>query len=103
MQTITAAELKARLDSGSLDALLIDVREKDEWDITHIPQARLIPLQTIPAHADSLPRDTEIIIHCKAGMRSARACEYLMSLGFENVTNVEGGMDAFVNLGRKQL
>lgn len=98
MQTITPAELKARLDSGNLNALLIDVREKEEWEMDHIPQARLIPLQTIPAHADSLPRDTEIIIHCKAGMRSARACEYLMSLGFENVTNVTGGMDAFRKL-----
>jgi adenylyltransferase/sulfurtransferase len=47
---------------------------------------------------DSLPKDTEIIIHCKAGMRSARACEYLMSLGFENVTNATGGMDAFRKL-----
>jgi adenylyltransferase/sulfurtransferase len=98
MQTITAAELKARLDSGNLNALLIDVREQDEWEIDHIPQARLIPLQAIPAHADHLPKDTEIIIHCKAGMRSARACEYLMSLGFENVTNVEGGMDAYRKL-----
>ena len=80
------------------DALLIDVREQDEWEIDHIPQARLIPLQTIPAHADALPKDTEIIIHCKAGMRSARACEYLMSLGFENVTNATGGLDAFSKL-----
>lgn len=98
MQTIAPDELKARLDSGNLNALLIDVREKEEWEIDHIPQARLIPLQTIPAHADALPKDTEIIIHCKAGMRSARACEYLMSLGFENVTNVTGGMDAFRKL-----
>ena len=98
MQTMTAAELKARLDSGKLNALLIDVREIDEWEMDHIPQAKLIPLQTIPAHADALPKDTEIIIHCKAGMRSARACEYLISLGFENVTNVTGGMDAFRKL-----
>jgi len=98
MQTITAAELKARLDSGDLNALLIDVREKDEWQIAHIPQAKLVPLQTIPAYAPNLPKDTEIIIHCKAGMRSAKACEYLASLGFENVTNVEGGMDAFQKL-----
>ena len=98
MQTITPDELKARLDSGELNALLIDVREPDEWEVDHIPQARLIPLQTIPSHADALPKDIEIIIHCKAGMRSARACEYLMSLGFENVTNATGGLDAFRKL-----
>ena len=98
MQTITAAELKARLDNNDLNALLIDVREKDEWDIAHIPQAKLVPLQTIPTYAPNLPKDTHIVIHCKAGMRSAKACEYLTSLGFENVVNVEGGMDAFQKL-----
>lgn len=98
MQTITAAELKNRLDSGNLNALLIDVREEAEWQVVNIPQAKLVPLQTIPSHAPNLPKDMEIIIHCKAGMRSARACEYLMSIGFENVTNVEGGMDAFQKL-----
>ena len=98
MQTITAAELKARLDSGDLNALLLDVREKDEWQIVNIPQAKLVPLQTIPTYAQNLPKDTQIIIHCKAGMRSAKACEYLTSLGFENVTNVTGGMDAFQKL-----
>lgn len=98
MQTITAAELKARLDSGDLNALLIDVREQDEWDIAHIPQAKLVPLQTIPTYAPNLPKETQIIIHCKAGMRSAKACEYLSSIGFENVVNVTGGMDAFQKL-----
>jgi len=98
MQTITAAELKARLDSGELNAHLIDVREQEEWDIAHIPQAQLVPLQSIPTYAATLPKDAEIIIHCKAGMRSAKACEYLSSIGFENVVNVTGGMDAFQKL-----
>lgn len=98
MQSITVTELKKRLETNTLNALLIDVREIEEWEIEHIPQARLIPLQTIPNHAEELPRDQEIIIHCKAGIRSARACEYLMSQGFENVTNVEGGFDAFKRL-----
>lgn len=98
MQAITAAELKARLDTGDLNALLIDVREQEEWDVIHIPQAKLVPLQTIPTYAPNLPKDTQIIIHCKAGMRSAKACEYLTSIGFENVVNVTGGMDAFQKL-----
>jgi adenylyltransferase/sulfurtransferase len=98
MQTISAAELKERLDSGALNALLIDVREQEEYDVVNIPEAKLIPLQTIPAHAPSLPKDQEIIIHCKAGMRSAKACEYLSSIGFNNVVNVTGGMDAFQKL-----
>lgn len=98
MQTITAAELKTRIDSNNLNALLIDVREKDEWQIVNIPQATLVPLQAISTYAQNLPKDAEIIIHCKAGMRSAKACEYLSSIGFENVTNLTGGMDAFQKL-----
>ena len=98
MQTITAAELRARIDSGELNALLIDVREPEEWDLAHIAEAELMPLQTIPDRAPNLPKQGEIIIHCKAGMRSAKACEYLESIGFSNVTNVTGGMDAFVQL-----
>jgi len=98
MQTISAAELKTRLDSGDLNAVLLDVREKDEHNVINIPQAKLVPLQTIPTYAPNLPKDTQIIIHCKAGMRSAKACEYLSSIGFENVVNVTGGMDAFQKL-----
>jgi adenylyltransferase/sulfurtransferase len=98
MQTITAAELKARLDAPDFDAILIDVREVEEWEVVHIPEAKLMPLQTIPSQAANLPKDAEIIIHCKAGMRSAKACEYLSALGFSNVTNVTGGMDDFQNL-----
>ncbi|MGJ8634794.1 MAG: molybdopterin-synthase adenylyltransferase MoeB [Luteolibacter sp.] len=98
MQTITVEELKAKLDSGDLNALLIDVREKDEYDVVNIPQAKLVPLQSIPTYAPNLPKDTQIIIHCKAGGRSARACEYLSSIGYDNVVNVEGGMDAFQKL-----
>ena len=98
MQTITAEELKARLESDDLNALLIDVRELDEWQVVNIPQAKLVPLQTIPTYAPNLPKDTQIIIHCKAGIRSAKACEYLSSIGFENVVNVTDGMDAFQKL-----
>ena len=81
-----------------LQAETMHVREQEEWDAAHIPQAKHVPLQTIPTYAPNLPKDTQIIIHCKAGMRSAKACEYLTSLGYENVVNVTGGMDAFQKL-----
>lgn len=97
MQTITAEELQTRLLNG-LDAYLIDVREQDEYDHDHIPEATLIPLQTLPERLESLPRDREIIIHCKSGMRSARACEFLSGHGFENVTNLTGGILALREL-----
>ncbi len=94
MDTITTTELRQLLASG-YEGLLIDVREPEEHAVCHIPQARLIPLATLPHHVDSLPRDREILIHCKAGMRSARAVEFLMARGFTSVRNVLGGMDAW--------
>lgn len=95
MDTITTAELRQLL-AGPYDGLLIDVREPEEHAVCHIPQAQLIPLATLPMHIDSLPRDREILIHCKSGYRSARAAEFLLARGFSSVKNVLGGIDAWL-------
>ncbi len=95
MESITTTELRALLASG-FSGLLIDVREPAEHAIANIPQARLIPLATVPDQLDSLPRDGEILIHCKAGGRSARAVQFLLDQGFTQVKNVAGGMDAWL-------
>ncbi|MBK1830882.1 molybdopterin-synthase adenylyltransferase MoeB [Verrucomicrobiaceae bacterium R5-34] len=97
---ISVEELKQRLENG-FDGTLIDVRETWEHDVANIPEAKLIPLATVPSHIPTLKElglDAEIIIHCKAGMRSDRACEFLRGEGFSNVTNVAGGMDAWLKL-----
>jgi adenylyltransferase/sulfurtransferase len=95
MQTITTAELRTLL-AGDFQGLLIDVREPHEHAMARIEGARLIPLGTLMEHIDSLPADRDIIVHCKMGMRSARACEMLMARGFTRVANVTGGMDAWL-------
>ncbi len=95
METITTAELRQRL-ANQFDGILLDVREPDEYAIASIPGARLIPLATLPDHADQLPKDKEILIHCKSGRRSARAVEFLQSQGFTDVKNVTGGIDAWL-------
>ncbi len=97
MDSITVTELKALLE-GDYQGLLIDVREPDEHAAANIPEARLIPLGTLPEHLDSLPRDRQIHIHCKAGGRSARAVKLLLDHGFSQVSNVSGGMDAWLAL-----
>jgi adenylyltransferase/sulfurtransferase len=94
MKTITTSELRSLL-AGDFQGLLIDVREPHEHAMTRIDGARLIPLGTLPAHAASLPLDKDIYIHCKMGMRSARAVEFLMERGFTRVANVTGGIDAW--------
>lgn len=77
------------------DALMIDVREPDEWSAGHAPGAVHIPLGDIPARLDELPStDSSLPIVCRSGGRSGRAVQWLVQQGFD-VVNVEGGMQAW--------
>ena len=88
---ISAVELKQRLDRG--DALVIvDVREPNEFQINRIPGSQLIPLGEIPRRYAELDTDDEIVVHCKMGGRSAKAADYLRSVGFKRVLNLKGGI-----------
>lgn len=95
MESITTAELRT-LFNENYEGLLIDVREPDEYAMASIEGARLIPLQTLPEQVDSLPKDREILVHCKSGRRSARAVEFLLENGFTKVKNVSGGIDSWL-------
>lgn len=97
LPAISAEELKRRLDSG-FEGLLVDVREPDEYAAASIPGSRLIPLGSFDESIGGLPRDQEILIHCKSGRRSARAVQSLLDAGFSNVLNVTGGIDAWHQL-----
>ena len=88
---ITPSELAARLERGD-DLDLIDVREPHEWEIARIPGARLVPLGTLAEALPSLDRTRAIVVHCKGGGRSAKAVRQLLDAGFQNVTNLAGGI-----------
>ena len=97
---ISATELQQKLADG-FDGIFLDVRETWEYDVANIPGARLIPIATFPSIIPELQAaglDTEIIIHCKSGVRSDRACEFLRGEGFTNAINVAGGIDAWLQL-----
>ena len=88
---ISAVELKQRMDRG--DALVIvDVREPNEFQINRIPGSQLIPLGEIPRRYAELDTNDEIVVHCKMGGRSAKAADYLRSVGFKRVLNLKGGI-----------
>ena len=88
---ITSVELKQRLDRG--DALtLVDVREPNEYQINRIPGTVLIPLGEIPRRYAELDQDAEIVVNCKMGARSAKAADFLRSVGFKRVLNLKGGI-----------
>lgn len=88
---ITVADLKRMLDARE-DFDLIDVREDFERQIAKIPGSRHIPLGTLQAKLDELDPLRKIVVHCKAGGRSRKACETLLAKGYAHVVNVAGGI-----------
>ncbi|MFA5861625.1 MAG: rhodanese-like domain-containing protein [Candidatus Thermoplasmatota archaeon] len=74
------------------NALIVDVREPDEWADARIPGALHIPLGQIEARVGEIPRDRPVILQCRSGNRSAGATRALLELGFTNVHNLEGGI-----------
>jgi adenylyltransferase/sulfurtransferase len=88
---ITPVELKKKLDAGETPFVL-DVREPNEYQINRIPGSTLIPLGELPRRYQELPKDREIVAQCKMGGRSAKAMDFLKSVGFTNVKNLKGGI-----------
>jgi adenylyltransferase/sulfurtransferase len=88
---ITPVELKKRLDAGDR-LFILDVREPNEYQINRIEGSTLIPLGELPRRYQELPKDVEIIAQCKMGGRSAKAHDFLKSVGFSKVKNLKGGI-----------
>ena len=74
---------------------LLDVREPNEFQYACIGNSTLIPLNQIPNRLTELDSKQEIIVVCHHGMRSQQAANYLIQSGFENVSNLIGGIDAW--------
>lgn len=91
--TATVAEVPA-------DAFLLDVREDDEWAAGHAPAAVHLPMMQIPARMAEVPTDREVYVLCRVGGRSGQVVSYLRQQGWDNVTNVDGGMMGWAAAGR---
>lgn len=81
------------------DAVLLDVREADEWTAGHAPGARHVPMSELTARIADVPRDNPLYVVCRSGGRSARVVAYLTAQGYLAV-NVEGGMQDWAGQGR---
>lgn len=90
---ISAPELARRLIENP--PLLLDVREPHELQISALPGALNIPLGALAARLSELDSAREMVVFCKAGTRSARALELLVSAGFKRVKNLKGGINAW--------
>ena len=94
---ISATDLKRRMDAGD-DIQLIDVRQPEEWAFAKIEGAKLIPLGEILNRMSEIDETRETVLHCKAGMRSARGVEALQRAGFKGqLKNLKGGITAWSN------
>ncbi len=93
---ITVSDLKARFARGDR-FILLDVREPEEFELCHIPGARLLPLSELSSRMGELDRTDEIILQCRSGKRSAKALGLLRQAGFVRLWNLKGGITAWLN------
>jgi molybdopterin/thiamine biosynthesis adenylyltransferase/rhodanese-related sulfurtransferase len=91
---ITVDELKKRLDRHD-PVFILDVRNPEEFQICRIPGSTLLPLPELPQRFRELHQDQEMVIHCKSGMRSLKATNFLRQQGFRKVKNLKGGILAW--------
>ncbi len=91
---VTAPEVKKMMDEKK-PFVLIDVREPHEYQICSIPGSKLIPLGEVARRMNELNSADEIVVHCKSGMRSAKAVELLIQSGFRKIHNLKGGITAW--------
>ncbi len=90
---ISPVELSLQLKNGG--AMLLDVRDEVESQISQLPGARIIPVGQLPVRLEELDPNAEWVLFCRTGVRSARAAEILLKAGFRSVKNLRGGINAW--------
>ncbi|MDO5638387.1 MAG: rhodanese-like domain-containing protein [Neisseria sp.] len=91
---LSPAALKQWLDEGR-PITLLDVREDEEVAFCALPGHMHIPMNLIPLRQNELPDENPIVVYCHHGMRSLYSAMYLAEAGFEDVYNLQGGIDAW--------
>jgi hydroxyacylglutathione hydrolase len=81
------------------DALVVDVREPDEYAEGHVPGAVSIPQAELALHLDAIPRDRDVLVACRSGSRSMGSARFLRALGYERVANLQGGTVGWIDAG----
>ena len=89
----TPTEIKSLLKNTNNKAIILDVREKWEYDICHIEGSILIPMGKITERIGELNKEDLTIVVCHHGIRSRMVGKYLVGLGFNNIINLTGGVD----------
>ena len=96
MRQLTVQELQALMEGAPQSRpRLLDVREPWEFQLAHIDGSELLPMQTIPNRVDQLDRSHPTVVICHHGTRSLQVVAFLERHGFENLHNLQGGIDAW--------
>ena len=83
----------------NFDVEVLDVRKPGEWNISHLKDAKFVPLSDMPANVELLDKNKTYIVHCGGGYRSMTAISLMKREGFRDLINVYGGFSAMVNAG----
>ena len=97
LSSIKVSDLKRRLDDGT--AILIDIREPNEYAREHISGARLVPLSSIDSHDFDRDHDKAAVFQCRSGNRTAAHAARLLAKGFKEAYALEGGLEAWKAAG----
>lgn len=97
MKTCTFSHL-----AGAYGAVVVDVREPDEYVRGHVPGAVLIPLGQLPHRVNEVPRSGPVYVICASGKRSRTAASVLEAAGIDAIS-VEGGTDGWISAGREYV
>lgn len=102
IREVTVQDVDTRL-KGEKDFVLLDVREKDEWDEGHLEDATFLPRGFLEVKVEKMvtEKDTPVIVYCAGGVRSALAAKALGDLGYKNVVSMIGGFNEWKNTGHK--
>ena len=97
-QEMTLSEYLTRWQGRPIQ--VIDVRERDEWDTGHMPEATHVPLSELEQRRNELDPGKPVVIVCRSGRRSLVAAAYLAGRGFRSVRSLAGGMIAWAAAGQ---
>lgn len=97
MQSIGPETLKFRLD-GEDKPVLLDIREKWEFETCNINGSVNLPMSTLESKLGSLDQNKEIVVICHHGMRSYQVGSYMEQIGFTDIINLEGGIDLWAKI-----
>ncbi|MES0326781.1 MAG: rhodanese-like domain-containing protein [Gammaproteobacteria bacterium] len=103
MREFDAQQLELHLKDNGSCPLLLDVRQDWEYDICHLQGSLLIPMAQIPTELDELDKDRETVVICHHGIRSRQIGYYLEQVGFDNVINLKGGLNAWAKIIDKNM